>query len=109
MAQKTRRDFLEQSMLTAAAAAVAGAPTFVPAEDAQSTSPNERLQVACIGVRGRGQSHLSAFSRRKDTEVVAVVADHISEIIMTVSFLDQNAVLPDEIQIQKLDILFKKN
>ena len=73
MAQKTRRDFLEQSMLTAAAAAVAGAPTFVPAEDAQSTSPNERLQVACIGVRGRGQSHLSAFSRRKDTEVVAVV------------------------------------
>ena len=73
MAQKTRRDFLEQSMLTAAAAAVAGAPTFVPAEEKQSKSPNERLQVACVGVRGRGQSHLSAFSRRKDTEVVAVV------------------------------------
>ena len=73
MAQKTRRDFLEQSMLSAAAAAVAGSPTFVAAEETQSKSPNERLQVACVGVRGRGQSHLSAFSRRKDTEVVAVV------------------------------------
>ena len=73
MAQKTRRDFLEQSMLTAAAAAGAGAPTFVPAAEKQSKSPNERLQVAVVGVRGRGQSHLSAFSRRKDTEVVAVV------------------------------------
>ncbi|GIS58128.1 MAG: hypothetical protein CM1200mP2_03530 [Planctomycetaceae bacterium] len=56
MAQKTRRDFLEQSMLTAAAAAVAGAPTFVPAAEKQSKSPNERLQVAVVGVRGRGQS-----------------------------------------------------
>ena len=48
MAQNTRRDFLEHSMLTAAAAAVAGAPTFVAAEEKQSKSPNERLQVACV-------------------------------------------------------------
>ncbi len=73
MARQTRRDFLEQSMLAAAAAAAAGSPAFVPDAEAQSKSPNERLQVAVIGVRGRGQSHLSAFSRRKDTEVVAVV------------------------------------
>ena len=59
--------------VTAAAAAVAGAPTFVPAAEQQSKSPNERLQVAVVGVRGRGQSHLSAFSRRKDTEIVAVI------------------------------------
>ena len=60
-------------MFATAAAAVAGSPAYVPAADEQSKSPNERLQVAVVGVRGRGQSHLGAFARRKDTEVVAVV------------------------------------
>ena len=73
MSRQTRREFMEQSMLTAAAAAAAGSPAFVAAQEKQSKSPNERLRVAVIGVRGRGQSHLGAFSKRKDTEVVAVV------------------------------------
>ena len=73
MTRQTRRDFLERSMLAAAAAAAAGGSAAPLAAAPDSDSPNERLQVAVIGVRGRGQSHLSAFSRRKDTEVVAVV------------------------------------
>jgi hypothetical protein len=47
MAHQTRREFLENSMLIAAAA-VAGsrAATLLFAEEPQATSPNERLRVA---------------------------------------------------------------
>lgn len=73
MSQQSRRDFLEQSMFAAASAAALGAsiPHLSAAE--QSSSPNEKLRVALLGVNGRGQSHLGAFTGRKDTEVVAVV------------------------------------
>ncbi|MGE3313693.1 MAG: Gfo/Idh/MocA family protein [Planctomycetaceae bacterium] len=74
MSPQTRRDFLEHSLFAAAAAAAAGnvaAP--VQAEDKQSNSPNERLRVAVVGVRGRGGEHLQEFTRRSDTEVAAIV------------------------------------
>ena len=67
MAKKTRRQFIEDSMFATAAAVTAG--TSVQASGSESSSPNERLNVAVIGVRGRGNSHLSAFASRKDTEV----------------------------------------
>lgn len=74
MSQQSRRDFLEQSMFAAAGAAALGTSIhYLPAADKQSSSPNEKLRVALLGVNGRGQAHLSAFTRRKDTEVVAVV------------------------------------
>src|SRR5437773_1350507 len=75
MSQQTRRDFLEQSMFAAAAAAVAGSASLVRADDAakKPTSPNEKLQVACIGVRGRGGDHIKGFGSRSDCEIVAIV------------------------------------
>jgi predicted dehydrogenase len=71
----TRRDFLEKSLFAAAAAVLAGDASLVAAEDTskKSTGPNDRLRVACVGVRGRGTEHLDAFSRLHDCEVVAVV------------------------------------
>ncbi len=73
MARQTRREFLENSMFAATAAALAGG-SLVPHASAeeQSTSPNERLRVAVVGLNGRGQSHLGGFMGRKDCEVVAV-------------------------------------
>jgi predicted dehydrogenase len=76
MSNQSRREFLQQSLFSATAAAFAGsafsaAPLI--ADDKQSSSPNERLRVAVLGVRSRGQSHLGAFTSRKDTEVVAIV------------------------------------
>lgn len=72
MTRQTRREFLENSMLAAAAAATSGSVvTRLSAAD-QSSSPNERLRVAVLGLNGRGTSHLEAFTGRKDTEVVAV-------------------------------------
>lgn len=73
MKNRTRRQFLEDSMFAAAAAVAAGASSRVVAqEQPQSSSPNERLSVAVVGVRGRGQSHLGAFAGRRDTTVTHI-------------------------------------
>jgi predicted dehydrogenase len=74
MSPLSRRKFLEDSMLAAAAAVAAGSLNAVRADDAApvSKSPNEKLGVACVGVNGQGKSHLGAYSRRPDTEVLYV-------------------------------------
>jgi predicted dehydrogenase len=74
MARKNRRQFLEDSMFAAAAAAVAGpAGHLLAAEEPQSKSANERLNVAVVGVKGRGGSHIGAWAGRKDTLITYVV------------------------------------
>jgi predicted dehydrogenase len=65
MTRTTRRRFLEESML--ATAAMASVPAWCASvEEKQSTSPNEKLRVAVIGIRGRGANHADAFAARKD-------------------------------------------
>lgn len=75
MARQTRREFLEQSMFAAAAAAVAGSGVVSPLVSGaqQSSSPNERLRIALLGVNGRGGDHLNGYLPRKDVEVAAIV------------------------------------
>ena len=68
MSKTTRRRFLEDSLL--AAAAVAAAPAV--RSYAADAGPNDKLAVAVVGVNGRGSSHLAAFADRGDTEVVIV-------------------------------------
>jgi predicted dehydrogenase len=74
MSDRTRRQFLEDSMFAAAAAVVAApAASAFAAEKAPSDSPNEKLGVAVVGCGGRGGDHLNAFISRPDTEVLYVV------------------------------------
>ncbi len=68
-AQRTRRQFLRDSML----AAVATAPMFSDRSGAQDTSPNDRLLCAVIGCNGRGGDHIGAYARRKDVEIAYIV------------------------------------
>ncbi len=68
--RSTRREFLEDSLLATAAALLAAVPKKASAQERQSSSPNEKLGVAVIGVRGRGGSHIAAFASRKDTQVL---------------------------------------
>lgn len=69
----TRRRFLEDSMFAAAAAVAAkSATTAHAAEASPSTSPNEKLNVALVGVGGRGRDHLKSFASRAETEVVYI-------------------------------------
>jgi len=74
MSKKNRRQFLEDSML-AAAAAVAAVPatSALAADEKPSDSPSEKLGVAVVGCGGRGGDHLEAFTGRPDTEVLYVV------------------------------------
>src|SRR3982750_2578880 len=75
MSNRNRRQFLEDSMLAAAAAAAANTPAgYLFAQDEpQSKSPNERLNVAVVGTKGRGGSHIGAFAGRKDTVITYAV------------------------------------
>ncbi len=76
MSHLTRRKFLEQSMLSTAAAAALGVVRPLRAnEAAKSKSPNDRLGVAVIGVHGRGAGHLSDIhdlAEACNLEIVAI-------------------------------------
>jgi predicted dehydrogenase len=68
-----RRQFLEESLLAAAAAVTPSSAMGWLARDAVSSrSAIERLGVAIVGVRGRGNSHISYFAGRRDTRVLYV-------------------------------------
>jgi predicted dehydrogenase len=71
---RTRRQFLEDSMFAAAAAVAAGSTSVFAADAApKPISPSERLGVAVVGCGGRGSEHLQTFNGRADTEVLYIV------------------------------------
>ena len=72
MSKLTRRQFLEDSLLTAAAAAAIPAIPLPAQDGGKSAGPNDRLRVACVGVRGRGRTHVTSFARMKDVQVSAI-------------------------------------
>jgi len=72
MAIHTRRRFLEDSLLAAAALAAGPAIECVAAEP-QSKSKNDKLGIAVVGVNGQGNSHLQAYAARKDVEIRYIV------------------------------------
>src|ERR1700684_27853 len=37
-----------------------------------TASPNDTVRVACVGVRGRGRSHIRAYSQMPNVEIAAV-------------------------------------
>lgn len=69
----SRRHFIQDSLLVAAAASLAGRPDSVAfAAEEKSKSPNEKLSVAVVGVKGRGGSHLGAYGGGGDTEITYI-------------------------------------
>ena len=73
MSHLTRRQFLEDSMLAAAAVAAAGAGTRVAgADDPPSKSANEKILHAVIGCRIRGRVHAREFAGQLGAEVTYV-------------------------------------
>ena len=76
----SRRLFLQESLLAAAAASAGSSRMLSAAEPGrQSKSPNERLSVAVIGVRSRGGDHAKAFDSRDDC-VLSYICDVDSAI-----------------------------
>ena len=78
MSKSTRRQFLEDSMFATAALAAAAwqanpASRLFAEEAGGSTSPNDKLSVCCVGVRGRGVEHINSYLNRKDCEITWIV------------------------------------
>ncbi len=75
MTRFSRRQFIHDSLLAGAAAAVAAGstnPLFAAEAEKQSTSPNEKIPIAVIGANGRGTAHFNYYGSRSDVEVVAL-------------------------------------
>jgi predicted dehydrogenase len=78
MSRYDRRRFLEDSMFAAAAAVgLSNAGNLLAAEEKKSdekpASANDKLNVAVVGVNGRGGSHIGGFTARKDTPITWIV------------------------------------
>jgi len=72
MSQRTRRQLLEDSMYATAAALAGGASALGAETEAGARSATDRLGVAIVGARGRGNSHIAAYSKRRDTSVLYI-------------------------------------
>lgn len=76
MRKLSRREFVEEALIAATLAATAGAAGRAawaePNVVRRKVGPNDKLRVACIGVRGRGMNHIEAYSRMDDVDIVAL-------------------------------------
>jgi predicted dehydrogenase len=73
MSRFTRRQFLEDTLMTATALSLAPTGKTFAGEDQPSAGPNEKLAVAVAGVHGQGDHHLRAYLMRKDVEVRYII------------------------------------
>ncbi len=91
----TRRHFLEDAMLAAAAAAMTSLPPApLLAQVAKPTSPNNRIRVALIGCRIRGRQHAQELRPLRDCEIAWVCdpdRDLANELAATVQKQQENA------------------
>src|SRR5882672_2821508 len=72
MSNITRRRFLEDSLLAAAAAASASIPARAIAADQRTVSANDKITVAIIGCGIRGKQHANELVRIPDCEIAYV-------------------------------------
>jgi predicted dehydrogenase len=78
MSRLSRREFLEESLLAGLSAAAL--PSVASALPTRRAGANERLRVAVLGVRGRGDAHVGAYTKMPDVEV-AVLCDPDPSVI----------------------------
>src|SRR5438034_2213388 len=72
MSNLSRREFLERSMM-AAAAAMPATPLLANAGPERRAGANDDLRIAVCGVKGRGLSHVGEWAAMKDVQVAAIV------------------------------------
>src|SRR5262245_3947047 len=72
MNSMTRRRFLEDSILAAAAAATASIPTRPIGAEQRAVSDNDKITVGIIGCGIRGKQHANELTRLSDCEIAYV-------------------------------------
>ncbi len=80
MSRTSRRQFLEESMLAAAAVAASGMVALPLRAQDTSKSANDVIRHAVIGLRNRGRDHLDEFMNVPGVEI-AYICDPDSEIL----------------------------
>ena len=65
MSEVSRRAFIQTAAVGTAAATIAA-----PARAAKS--PNEKIRVAVIGIRGRGKDHMNGFQKQPNVEITTI-------------------------------------
>ena len=71
MKKTTRRDFIKKGSVGLAGSAAL--LSFSPKSYARILGANDRINVAVIGIRGRGGSHISAYAGMKDVHLRYIV------------------------------------
>src|SRR4051812_25010048 len=83
MSNLSRRDFMRGSACLAAATSVGMLNARTQAQDrpnANTGGANERLNIACIGVRGQGMNHVRGYANRHNC-VVAMICDTDTSVV----------------------------
>src|SRR5687768_9065005 len=99
----TRRRFLEDSMLAAAAAASANSPLH--ADEKQPAGASNKVIVAIIGCGIRGKQHARELASRSDCEI-AYVCDPDTERASEVAALVVELKRPAPRTVQDLRVIF---
>ena len=94
----TRRRFLEDSMLAAAAAATAAIPTSLAGAEQRATSANDKIAVAIIGCGIRGKQHASELARLSDCEIAYVCDPDRDRAAELAAELAKNGPRPKAVQ-----------
>lgn len=68
----SRRQMLEDSMLAAAALAMAGASQTIAADEPSTGLPSNKVRVAVLGCRIRGKQHVAELAKVADCEIAYV-------------------------------------
>jgi hypothetical protein len=70
----SRREFLRDSALFAAAAAALSPEPVAAAQEkpAKKVGPNDRIRMAVIGLNGRGKDHIKGFAKSADSQITVV-------------------------------------
>src|SRR4051812_13462432 len=98
MEKITRRRFLAEAMLGAAAAATA-CPTSGTAQQKTSGSPSNKVRVAIIGCGIRGKQHAQELGRLSDCEIVYVCdPDRDRSAELAASIEKQDGAAPKPVQ-----------
>jgi predicted dehydrogenase len=94
MSEVTRRDFMKDTAAVSAGAAV-GLGAFKRSTAAWAGA-NEKIRVACIGIRGQGKGHIKNYAGREDVEVATLcdVDERLFEERLKEIFDDQGKKRP---------------
>lgn len=105
----TRREVLQQWLAAGAGLSLGGATPLFAAARVKKVGANDRINVAVMGIRGRGRSHISAFCGMKETQVVALCDVDTREFARGIKSVEQRQGKPPRCEQDIRRLLDDKN